>query len=78
MWDKFGGLQICPSLVESTSKVSVYTNEMKWALQKNKKDHQICPSNATSLKLKQEQRGFKTLKNGKNGLDKKTKLLRCF
>ena len=27
--DKFWGLQICPSSVEVTSKVSVYTNETK-------------------------------------------------
>ena len=31
------------------SKVSVYTNEMKWALSKKKKDHQICPSMTRAL-----------------------------
>ena len=43
------GLQICPSSVESTSKVSIYTSEMKWALLKNKKDHQICPNMMQAL-----------------------------
>ena len=41
-WDKFWGLQICPFLIESMSKVSIHTSEMKWALPNNNKDHQIC------------------------------------
>ena len=47
--DKFWSLQICPSSVESTSKVSVYTSETKWTLSKNKKDHQICHSMTRTL-----------------------------
>ena len=43
------GLQICLSSVESMSKASVYTSETKWALSKNKKDHQTYPNIAWPL-----------------------------
>ena len=36
-----GSINIYPSSIESTSEVSVYTSKKKWALLKNKKNHQI-------------------------------------
>ena len=46
------------------SKVSIYTNETKWALPKKKKNHQIC-HNMTRAPLNQN-KNKETLKPNKN------------
>ena len=68
--DKFWGLQICPSSVKFTSKVSVYTNKIKWAMSKKKKDHQICSSMTRAL-LKQNKNkdALKPYKNEKTRME---------